>query len=167
MSDVCDASTMRIIRALTSAYGDPVTAEGEGGRRFAQLLREYRTKSRLRQEDVAERSGVSLATYNRWERGQVVNPKPKEVQAVCRVLGLPTVAAGIALGYLAPEEAEQLPAPPRRFAPEVEEAISILEDPLMSDMAKLGALQYLRFLQSNASAGTETPGTGESQSRAS
>lgn len=167
MSNVQHVSGVPAIWALTSTYSDPVAAEEEGGRRFAQLLREHRTRLRLRQEDVAEKSGVSLRTISRWEAGHTRNPKPEELQAVCRVIGLPTVAAGIALGYLAPEETEHLPKPPRRFDPEVEEAIAILQDEGMSDMARQGALQYLRFLLSNANTEKETPGTGQGQSRAS
>ncbi|MGS2615104.1 helix-turn-helix transcriptional regulator [Micromonospora sp. LZ34] len=148
---------------LSSIYGDPVAAEEEGGRRFAALLREYRAAAKLRQEDVAERSGVSLSTINRWERGQVRNPKPEEVQAVCRVLGLSTVAAGIALGYLAPEDTEHLPEPPRRYDATVEEAIAILQDPGMDEQTQYAAMQYLRYLHSRA--GAERPGTGEDQSR--
>jgi transcriptional regulator with XRE-family HTH domain len=136
----------------------------EGGQRFAAVLREHRTAARLRQEDVAARSGVSLSTINRWERGQVRNPKPEELQAVCRIVGLSTVQAGIALGYLASEDTGHLPTPPRRFDPIVEKAIAILEDPDMSEETKMSALHYLRYLQSSTE--TRKPGTGESQSRA-
>ncbi|MEV5819215.1 helix-turn-helix transcriptional regulator [Micromonospora haikouensis] len=167
MSSAWQASDMSIIVALTSAYSDPVAAEEESGQRFAQLLRQHRAKLRLRQEDVAERSGVSLRTISRWETGQVRNPKPEELQAVCRVLGLSTVTATTALGYLAPEDTEHLPEPPPLLAPDVEEAIAILNDPLMSDAARYGALEYLRFLLSKANAVNETPETGTSRPRAS
>lgn len=144
--------------ALTSTYGDLVAAaEEEGGRRFAALLREYRSRKQLRQEDVADRSGVSLSTINRWERGLVRNPKPEEMQAVCRILGLSTVAAGIALGYLAPEDVEHLPEPPTPVSPTEEEAMSIIRDPDMSDQAKHNALTYLRFLRAQEQPGTEGP----------
>lgn len=148
-------------QSVTSAYGDPVTVAEEGGRRFAALLREYRTAAGLRQEDVADRSGVSLSTINRWERGLVRNPKPDEVQAVCRVLRLSTVAAGIALGYLAPADTEHLPEPPRKFDPTVAKAIAILEDPDMPDDVREAALQVIEVLRANA----RRPGT-EDRSRA-
>ncbi|QKW15305.1 helix-turn-helix transcriptional regulator [Verrucosispora sp. NA02020] len=122
--------------------------QNDSGNRFSRLLREYRVRVGLRQEDVADRSGVSLETISRWERGQVTNPKPEQVQAVCRVLGLSTVTAGVALGYLAPADVEHLPPPPRRQDPTVEEAVSILEDPDMPDATKQAALSYLRYLHS-------------------
>ncbi|MEV2239437.1 helix-turn-helix domain-containing protein [Micromonospora sp. NPDC049891] len=121
--------------------------QNESGKRFARLLREYRAKAGLRQEDVAERSGVSLSTIQRWESGQARNPKPDEVQAVCRVLGLSTVTAGVALGYLSPADVEYLPPPPRPQDPTVGEAISILEDDAMPDEARRAALHYLQYLR--------------------
>lgn len=164
MSDLWHALGMAANQPLTSTYGDPVAAEEEGGRRFAALLREYRKRLDLRQEDVADRSGVSLSTINRWERGMVRNPKPDEVRAVCEAIGLPTVAAGIALGYIAPAEAEHLPEPPRRLDPTVAEAVAILEDEGMSREKKFAVLEYLRWL--HATPETRQPGTDEDRSRA-
>jgi transcriptional regulator with XRE-family HTH domain len=142
------ASHTRAGKTRQYAYRDPVAAqEQDNGKRFARLLREYRTKAGLRQEDVVTRSGVSLSTIQRWESGNARNPKPDEVQAVCRVLGLSTVAAGVALGYLSPADVEYLPPPPRPQDPTVDEALSILEDPLMSHDAKKAALSYLHYLR--------------------
>ncbi|WP_420329479.1 helix-turn-helix domain-containing protein [Salinispora pacifica] len=57
---------------------DLVAAQEHNGRRFARLLRESRTKARLRQEDVVARSGVSLSTIQRWEGGnaRAATPNP-------------------------------------------------------------------------------------------
>lgn len=166
MSEVRRALGVPAKQAVTSTYSDHVAEEAGRAARFAQLLREHREALKLKQEEVAERSGVHLSTYSRWERGQLRNPIPEDVQAVCKVVRLSTVTAGIVLGYLAPEEAEQIPEPPRRFDPLVEEAIAILEDDSMSDTARQGALAYLQFLQANTNAEKQKPGTGN-QSRAS
>jgi transcriptional regulator with XRE-family HTH domain len=166
MSDVCSASSVSGTSSLSRAYGVRVAdevAQEEGGRKFAALLRQHRTALGLRQEDVAELSGVHLSTYSRWERGIVRNPVGEEVQAVCRVLRLSTIHAGVALGYLSAEDAERVPEPPRTFSPEAAEALAILEDPDMPNETKYAALQYLRFLRANS----EKPGNGNGQSRAS
>lgn len=145
MSDVWHALGMTAIPGLTSTYGDPVP-KAEGGQRFAALLREYRARVELRQEDVADASGVSLSTVNRWERGVVVNPKPDEVRAVCRVLKLPPIKAAIALGYVDTDEWDE-PEPPRTFTPTVEEVIDMFMDDDMPDDVKFAGIQYLRYLR--------------------
>lgn len=161
MGDVCRASSMPDIDRLTSAYAVRVTEQG--GRRFAALLRQHRSKLGLRQEDVAELSGVDLSTYNRWERGLVTNPKPDQVRDVCRVLRLSTVLAGVALGYLSPEDAQEVPEPPRPMRPEVAEALALLEDPDVPEDIKRSAFEYLQYLRHK----TRTPPAGETQPKAS
>lgn len=145
MSDV--RHVLRVARkaGLTSTYGDPVPKE-EGGRRFAALLREYRAKRELRQEDVANESHVSLRTISRWEAGDVVNPKPDEVRAVCRVLKLPPIKAAIALGYVDTDDVDE-PEPVRTFSPTVEEVIDMFMDDDMPDDVKFAGIQYLRYLR--------------------
>jgi transcriptional regulator with XRE-family HTH domain len=159
MRDVRQVSSTRGIRALTSAYAVHV-ANGDGGRRFGDLLRQYREALELRQEDVVELvrqqaagEDFSLATYSRWERGHVINPKPDDVVAVCKVLRLSTVAAGAALGYLAPTDIEHLPEPPRPLNARVEEILAILEDPDMPDDVVDAALQVIRVLRANTRRG--------------
>lgn len=159
MSDVWQMSGVAAIRPLTSAYGDRVAVTREGGERFKQLLKEHRTALGLTQDDVAVQSGVSLSTINRWERGLVHNPEPEQIKAVCRVVRMSTVAAGIALGYLAPEDVEHLPEPPAPTSPTEEEAVAIIRDPNMTDAAKRNALAYLQFLRAQA----EQPGTERSR----
>lgn len=161
MSDVWQVPYQAEEWSLTSTYGDPVAADEEAGKRFAALLREYRQAARLKQEDVAERSGVSLRTYNRWESGQLSRPEPEDVRRVCRVIGLSTVLAGVALGYLAPEDVEHLPEPPPPADPLRDEAVAIIADPGMPEDTRRAALHYLRYLRAQAE--TEQPGTDESR----
>jgi transcriptional regulator with XRE-family HTH domain len=140
-------SGMALIEALTCAYGVPVAADDDGGRRFAALLREYRGRLGLRQQDVAEKSGVSLSTISRWERGEVVNPKPDEVRAVCRVLNLGQIKAVVALGYVDAESVDELPEAPQ-YQPTTMEIIELLEDPTVPREVKRAARSYVQFLRS-------------------
>lgn len=159
MSDVWQVPYPSEISGLTSTYGDPVAVEEEAGKRFAALLREYRLAAKLKQEDVAERSGVSLRTISRWEGGDLRRPELEDVKAVCRVIGLSTVLAGVALGLLAPEDVEHLPEPPPPPDPMQDEAIAILRDPEMPEETKRAALHYLRYLRAQTE--REQPGTDE------
>jgi transcriptional regulator with XRE-family HTH domain len=137
---------MTPIEALTCAYGVPVAGDDDGGRRFAALLRQYRGRiDGLRQIDVADKSGVSLSTISRWERGDVVNPKPDEVRAVCRVLNLPPIKAAVALGYVEAETPDELPESPQ-YQPTTLEIIELLENPAVPAEVKRAAISYVRFL---------------------
>lgn len=164
MSDVRRVLGMPAKQGLTSTYSDHVAEEESRGRRFGQLLKEHREAKGLKQEEAAEKSGVHLSTYSRWERGIVRNPIPEDIRAVCEAVGLSTITANVVLGSVAPEEAERLPEPPRRFDPRVEKAIAILEDDAMDDDTRQSALDYLEFLR--ARPGMRQPGTDKDQSRA-
>lgn len=148
MRDVRHVAHVTHKRTLASVYGGTVPATGPN-QRFAALLREARKKAGLDQEDVAEQSGVSLSTYGRWENGNVGNPKPRQVLAVCEVLGLNTVAAGIALGYVAEQDTEPLPER-EPLDPTVEEIIALFRRGDVGDDDKFAALRYLRFLASES-----------------
>lgn len=158
MSDVWRMPHAARINALTSTYGEPVPLDENqttAGRRFGALLRQHRDARGLRQEDVANESGVSLSTINRWERGIVRNPVPTEIKAVCRVVRLRPIAAWIALGALDPEDVEDLPDPLPPASPTEEEAVAIIRDPAMSDEARRNALAYLKYLRAQAQPGTD------------
>lgn len=58
----------------------------EHGAAFARLLRVQRAKRGLRQQNVADASGISLPTIMRWEAGNSRSPQPAQVRAVCRAL---------------------------------------------------------------------------------
>lgn len=165
MSNVWRTARMTGGPRLTSIYGDQVAEEEEAGRRFGALLRSHRQAAKLRQEDVAERSGVSLSTINRWERGIVRNPVPTELQVVCRIVSLSTVAAGLALGYLAPEDVEHLPEPPGPADPREAVALDILRDPELPDSLRDSAYHYLEFVRSQAH--RQQPETDQSSQAAS
>ena len=63
-----------------------------GQPRLGEWLRQQRGASGLTQEDLAERSGVSVRTIADLERGRTRRPYPSSVRALARALGLPDAA---------------------------------------------------------------------------
>ena len=57
-----------------------------------EWLRQQRVAAGLTQEDLAERSGVSVRAIADLERGRTRKPYPSSVRALARALGLPDVA---------------------------------------------------------------------------
>jgi transcriptional regulator with XRE-family HTH domain len=64
---------------------------GQG--RPGEWLRRQRAAAGLTQEDLAERSGVSVRAIADLERGRTRKPYPSSVRALVRALGLPEAAA--------------------------------------------------------------------------
>jgi transcriptional regulator with XRE-family HTH domain len=102
-----------------SRYGvrmPDTTPTQDGSRDLATLLRQRRLQMQITQEDVADRAGISRQTYNKYERGGTLNPKPRELRAVCLVLKLDPREVPVALGFVTREEIDlppQQPALPR------------------------------------------------------
>jgi transcriptional regulator with XRE-family HTH domain/tetratricopeptide (TPR) repeat protein len=63
-----------------------------GQARPGEWLRQQRVAAGLTQEDLAERSGVSVRAIADLERGRTKKPYPSSVRAVVRALGLPEAA---------------------------------------------------------------------------
>src|SRR4051794_7638130 len=72
-------------------------------------LRRQRKAAGLTQEDLAERSGVSVRTIADLERGRTRKPYPSSLRALVRALGLPdTAGADLVARYrIGQEEAEE------------------------------------------------------------
>jgi transcriptional regulator with XRE-family HTH domain len=140
--------------ALTSLYGVPMPPS-DRGRAFAALLLAARKRKGLRQEDVAERSGVSRRTLTRWEGGNAEKTDPDGVRAVCDVLGIDLTDAAIALGYVDPG-----PRPEPPPDPTLEEVLDMFRDPRVPEEMKFEALRYLRYLRTQP-AGPPTTRPGE------
>src|SRR5579864_2905872 len=60
-----------------------------GQARPGEWLRQQRVAAGLTQEDLAERSGVSVRAIADLERGRTRKPYPSSVRALTRALGLP------------------------------------------------------------------------------
>ena len=78
-------------------------------------LRRQRKAAGLTQEDLAERSGVSVRTIADLERGRTRKPYPSSLRALVRALGLPeTAGADLVARYrIGQEEAEEPQVNPR------------------------------------------------------
>ncbi|HEY6497021.1 MAG TPA: tetratricopeptide repeat protein [Trebonia sp.] len=63
-----------------------------GQARPGEWLRQQRVAAGLTQEDLAERSGVSVRAIADFERGRTKRPYPSSVRALVRALGLPEEA---------------------------------------------------------------------------
>ena len=63
---------------------------GQG--RPGEWLRQQRVAAGLTQEDLADRSGVSVRAIADFERGRTKRPYPSSVRALVRALGLPEEA---------------------------------------------------------------------------
>src|SRR5271167_3110720 len=73
--------------------GAPLGAPGIPGQaRPGEWLRKQRMGAGLTQEDLAERSGVSVRAIADLERGRTRRPYPSSVRALARALGLPESA---------------------------------------------------------------------------
>src|ERR1700744_2712494 len=59
-----------------------------------EWLRQQRVAAGLTQEDLAERSGVSVRAIADLERGRTRRPYPSSVRALVGALGLPDEAGG-------------------------------------------------------------------------
>src|SRR5580698_4905268 len=74
-------------------------------------LRGRRIAAGLTQEDLAERSGVSVRTIADMERGRTRRPYPSSVRALIRALGLPdATGTKLVARYRAPGDEPALPA---------------------------------------------------------
>lgn len=63
-----------------------------GPARPGQWLRQQRRAAGLTQEELAERSGISVRAIADLERGRTRRPYPSSVRALVRALGLPDAA---------------------------------------------------------------------------
>ena len=88
--------------------GAPAGALGIPGRvRPGEWLRKQRVGAGLTQEDLAERSGVSVRAIADLERGRTRRPYPSSVRALAQALGLPEAAgAELVARYRAGSDAD-------------------------------------------------------------
>src|SRR5215469_1255178 len=76
-------------------------------------LKRQRKAAGLTQEDLAERSGVSVRTIADLERGRTRKPYPSSLRALVRALGLPEAAGtDLVARFRLDHEPDQDPAAP-------------------------------------------------------
>jgi predicted ATPase/DNA-binding XRE family transcriptional regulator len=73
---------------MTDQSGRDNTARTASSRSFGALLRAYRRECELRQEELAERAGISVYTISNLERGVAQSPHKDTVELLARALGL-------------------------------------------------------------------------------
>lgn len=157
MYDTGDVSHVTQTTPHRRAYRPPVPGPppNNRGEAFAALIREGRHNVGLTQDALVERSGVSRSTILRWESGDASRPEPEQVRAVCRALGLDPRRAAVALGYLEPEDLNPPNEPRAPLDANLEEVVTLLQDPGIPTAQKEAWVDYLRYLRE--SGGGEPP----------
>ena len=88
-----------------------------GQTRPGEWLRQQRVAAGLTQEDLAERSGVSVRAIADLERGRTRKPYPSSVRALVRALGLPDAAGTDLVAGTAPSATGTPAAAGREHSP--------------------------------------------------
>lgn len=117
------------------------------GESFGNLIARGRKAKHWSQEDLERASGVSRSTLSRWEGGHAGRPEPAHVRKVCAALGLDPRRAAVALGYLTEEEVD---TSGRALPNEIEEILTILEDPALPVDERQNWISYLKYLHAKA-----------------
>lgn len=157
MSDTRNVSDMRQTTSARSTYRADVSGPQTNprGEAFSALIREGRRNLGITQDVLVERSGVSRSTILRWESGDASRPEPEQVRAVCRALGIDPRRAAVALGYLEPEDLNPPNEPRAPLDANLEEVVTLLQDPGIPTAQKEAWVDYLRYLRE--SGGGEPP----------
>jgi predicted ATPase/DNA-binding XRE family transcriptional regulator len=93
---------------MTSDHG-----ADQGGPGFDAVLRSYRLRAKLTQEELAARAGIGVRTVRDLERGRASRPQRNTVELLAAALGL---AGADRLGFLAAARGQQADtAPPPRY----------------------------------------------------
>jgi transcriptional regulator with XRE-family HTH domain len=123
-----------------------IMGDAEPGTSFATLIANARRVKGWTQDDLERESGVSRATLSRWERGLSDRPEPEHVRAVCKALGIDPRRAAVSLGYLTEEEIRERGS----LSVELEEILTMIEDPSMPPAARAEWIRYLKYLHASA-----------------
>ncbi len=111
---------------------------GPGPSSFGELLRGWRERALLTQEELGKRAGVDPRTLRRWESGESSRPHGSSLRQVADTLGLDdaesaelaAAARGVARAAVTatvPDRPQQLPPAPAHFVGRQEELIALRE----------------------------------------
>ncbi|MEV0804000.1 tetratricopeptide repeat protein [Kribbella sp. NPDC050281] len=98
---------------------------------FGELLRGWRERALLTQEELAQRSGLDPRTLRRWETGESVRPRGSSLRLVAEVLELTDdesvelAAAARGATLTVPDRPHQLPPAPSHFVGRHEELAAL------------------------------------------
>jgi transcriptional regulator with XRE-family HTH domain len=126
-------------------YPAQMAVAADALRRFADLIRGTRESLGWTQDELAEASGVSRPTINRYETGKTGTPDPDTVRKIFLAMRLDPRRIPVILGYVTAEEMGLPADEPRVFDASVEEVIRILQDPNVDRATKAEWVEYLRF----------------------
>jgi transcriptional regulator with XRE-family HTH domain len=132
--------------------GQADTKGGSPSLSFGEVIREARKQKRMSQQELADAAGVSEPTIQRWENGRTGTPDPENARRAFLALSLDPRLIPVILGYVTADEMGLPPEAPRVFAPTVERAIAILEDPTIPSAAKAEWVEFLQFRAQSVSA---------------
>ncbi|MFC0504282.1 helix-turn-helix transcriptional regulator [Micromonospora costi] len=114
--------------------------------RLGRLIREARADLGWTQDELADASGVSRPTIQRYENAKVPAPEFDKVRAIVQALKVDAREVPVALGIVTRDE---MGLPPervrtRRFDATTEDILVMLEDPRYTDAEKLALRELLR-----------------------
>lgn len=118
--------------------------------RLGRLIREAREDRGWTQADLAEKSGVSRPTIQRYENAKTA-PEFDKVRLIVIALDVDPREIPVALGLVTREEMGLPPerARPRRLDAATEEILALLEDPRVSDGERQAYRELLRAQLAN------------------
>lgn len=128
-------------------YRDLMPAEASAIKRLANTIKTTRRSLGWTQEELAEKSGVSLATIKRYENAKTQLPESDPVRRIFRALRLDPREIPVILGLVTREEMGLPDKPTRRLSASTEQLIELLEDPDVSDDEKHALADLLRARQ--------------------
>src|ERR1700761_6843834 len=118
---------------MASVGERPGRAMEEPGGKFADVLRQLRSRARLTQDELAHRAGVSFRTVSDLERGRATTPQKETVRLLADALRL--IARG------GPEFGAGAGARPRRRGPKAAVAAAPALRSLPRDVASFTGRQ--------------------------
>lgn len=121
---------------------------GDRALEFGRLIRGTRERLGWSQDELAEKANVGRASVQRYERGDLGKtgfPDPDVTRKIFKSLDLDPREVAVVFGFVSREEIGLPPEPKRVLPPSIEEVISILQDPKVSDAEKQEWISYLKF----------------------